>query len=61
MTRLDPGEITLTSLAKTFEYEKIARELDSCDDVEELRNAAKCFLKLCMKTQETVKTFPNMN
>ena len=57
---LDPDSITLTSLAKSFEYEKIAREMDECDDVSELRDAAKCFLKLYMKTMETMKKFPTM-
>ena len=60
MTTFDPGEIALKSLTKTFEYEKISRELDACDDVKELRNAAKCFLKLCMKTQETVDKITEM-
>ena len=52
---LDPDTIKLTSLAKSFEYEKIAREMDECDNVDELRDAAKCFLKLYMKSQETFK------
>ena len=50
---LNPDLISLKSLAKSFEYEKIARELDECGDVKELRDAAKCFLKLYMKTTET--------
>ena len=54
---LDPESIKLTSLAKSFEYEKIARELDECDSADELRDAAKCFLKLYMKTTETVRGF----
>ena len=54
---LDPSKIELTSLAKSFEYERIARELDECDDTEELRDAAKCFLKLYMKTTESYTDF----
>ena len=54
---LNPDSITLNSLSKSFEYERIARELDDCDDADELRDAAKCFLKLYMKTTETVKGF----
>ena len=54
---LDPNKITLDSLAKTFEYEKISRELDGCDDPDELRDAAKCFLKLYMKTTESFTSF----
>ena len=52
---LDPGSIELKSLSKNFEYEKIARELDECDDLNELRDCAKCFLKLYMKTTETMR------
>ena len=51
---LDPETVKLSSLNKQFEYEKIARELDECDDLEVMRAAAKCFLKLQLKTQETV-------
>jgi len=50
---LDPEKVVLTELSKQFEYEKIAREIDECDDVELLRNLGKCFLKLYMKQQET--------
>ena len=52
---LDPETVKLASLNKQFEYEKIARELDECDDLELMRRAAKCFLKLHLKTQETLK------
>ena len=50
---LDPEKVVLTELTKQFEYERIAREIDECDDVELLRNLGKCFLKLYMKQQET--------
>ena len=50
---LDPEKVVLTELTKQFEYEKIAREIDECDDIELLRNLGKCFLKLYMKQQET--------
>ena len=55
MSKFSPDEIQLDSLQRQFEYEKICRELDSCEDMDTLRNAAKCFLKLQMKTQETLK------
>ena len=50
---LDPEKVVLTDLSKQFEYEKIAREIDECDEIELLRNLGKCFLKLYMKQQET--------
>ena len=55
MTKFSPDEIKLETMQRMFEYEKICRELDSCEDMDTLRNAAKCFLKLQMKTQETLK------
>ena len=54
---LDPGSIVIENLSKSFEYERIARELDECDNIEEIRDTAKCFLKLYMKTIETIRGF----
>ena len=51
---LDPETVKLSTLNKQFEYEKIARELDEYDDLEVMRNAAKCFLKLQLKQLETL-------
>ena len=51
---LDPETVKLSTLNKQFEYEKIARELDECEDVELMRRAAKCFLKLQLKHLETL-------
>ena len=33
----NPEEISLDSVSKSFEYEKQARLIDECDDVNELR------------------------
>ena len=52
---LDPNLIKIETLSKSFQYEKMARELDECDDPDDLRTAAKCFLKLYLKTTETIK------
>ena len=51
---MDPSQITLDSLTKNFEYEKISREIDSCDDADKLKNIAKCYAKLHLKFQETL-------
>ncbi len=51
---MDPNEITLTNLAKSFEYTKIASEIDGCDDRDTLKNIAKSFCKLYYKQQETM-------
>lgn len=51
---MDPNKITLGNLNKSFEYEKIARDIDSISDIDELRNYAKSYIKLYFKQQEVV-------
>ena len=41
---LNPESITIDSTSKLFEYEKIAREVDNCDDTEVLQNMLKCYV-----------------
>lgn len=49
---MDPSEITLDKPSKMFEYEKISREIEGCNDIEQLKNMCRCFLKLHLKHQE---------
>ena len=51
---MNPDSISLDSLSKNFEYEKISREVDMCEDLNFLRNLAKSYVKLYLKTQETI-------
>jgi len=51
---MDPDSIELSNLSKQFAYTKLASQIDSCDDREELRNIAKSFAKLYDKQQETM-------
>jgi len=51
---MDPNDIKLDNLSKIFEYEKISREIDSCNDIELLKNISKSYVKLYFKQQETV-------
>ena len=51
---MDPNDIELKNLSKSFAYQKLASEIDSCDDRDELRNIAKSFIKLYYKQQETM-------
>lgn len=53
---MDPNEIELNNLSKSFAYQKIATEIDSCDDSDMLKNIAKSFCKLYYKQQETMQT-----
>ena len=49
---MDPSDIQLESTAKMFEYEKLSREIENCDDLEQLRQMARSFIKLYLKHQE---------
>ncbi len=51
---MDPDSIELNNLSKSFAYQKLASEIDSCEDRDELRNIAKAFCKLYYKQQETM-------
>ncbi len=51
---MHPDDIILTNTAKLFQYQIQVREIDECDDIEELRIALKGLLKLFMKQQEVV-------
>lgn len=51
---MNPDNIELENLSKSFEYFKYASEIDSITDIEELKNVAKCYYKLYLKQQEVV-------
>lgn len=58
---MDPDKIELENLSKSFEYFKVASEIDNVDDLENLRNIAKCYYKLYLKQQEVVSTLGVLN
>ena len=41
----------MINTSQQFEYEKFAREIDMCEDVDELRQMCKFLIKLEMKTR----------
>jgi len=51
---MDPNKIELENLNKSFEYFKISSEIDSIEDIEQIKNIAKCYYKLYLKQQEVV-------
>jgi len=51
---MDPDKIELENLSKSFEYFKISSEIDSMEDIEQIKNIAKCYYKLYLKQQEVV-------
>ena len=53
---MDPSDITLSTPSKSFAYEQQSREIDKCENLEELRKICKCYAKLYFKQQETLKS-----
>jgi|TARA_A100001011_G_C13975711_1_gene701152 hypothetical protein len=51
---MDPDSIELSSIGKMFEYEKLAREVNECNDLSTLKDITKSYIKLYFKQQEVV-------
>lgn len=51
---MNPDSIILNDMNKMFEYEKIARDIDSIDDIKTIKSFAKLYIKLYLKQQEVV-------
>ena len=51
---MDPDKVSLENLTKSFEYVRMANEIDNYTDIDEIKNIAKCFCKLYYKQQETL-------
>lgn len=51
---MNPDKIELTTISKSFEYEKISRGIDSIEEIDALRNLAKSYAKLYYKQQEVL-------
>ena len=56
---ISPDNLELQDVNKLFEFEKISRELDTCTNVDLLRNLCKCYVKLYLKQQETLSFILN--
>lgn len=53
---MNPEKINLNSISKLFEYEKISREIDQCENIDQLKNIAKSYIKLYFAQQEVVSS-----
>jgi hypothetical protein len=49
---MNPNDIELKNLNKIFEYERMSREIDNCEDIDELKEKAKYVIKLYLSTLE---------
>jgi hypothetical protein len=54
---MDPDKVDLENLSKSFEYYKGAAEIDSIDNIDDLKNIAKSYFKLYLKQQEVMASF----
>ena len=50
---MNPDDIFIRNVSSMFQYEKMAREIDKCDDIETLQQMCKFLIKMEMKTSET--------
>ena len=50
---MNPDDILIRNVSSQFQYEKMAREVDQCDDVATLQEMCKFLIKMEMKTRET--------
>jgi hypothetical protein len=57
---MDPNEIKLEDLSKSFEYTKACMEIDAIEDIDTLREISKAYMKLYLKQQEVIKDIANI-
>ena len=63
---MNPEDIFIRNISSQLQYEKMAREIERCDDVETLQQMCKFLIKMEMKTRETYSimlqdTMPEIN
>jgi len=51
---MNPDQIELENLSKSFEYFKFASDVDQISDIDELKNIVKSYYKLYLKQQEVL-------
>lgn len=58
---MDPNSIELENLSKNFEYFKYSSEIDLIEDIDCLKDIAKCYYKLYLKQQEVISNLSFTN
>lgn len=53
---MNPDIIKLDNISKSFEYEKLSRDIDSISNIDEIKIIAKSYIKLYLKQQEVIAT-----
>lgn len=49
-----PEDIHLSTTSRQFHYETLSRDIENCNDITELKQQLRAWIKLYMKQQETV-------
>ena len=57
---MDPDSIHLETTSKLFEYEKLSREIENCEDLDTVKVMTKCFIKLYLRHQEVTTQIMKM-
>ena len=58
MNNFDSSQITLSSPSKLFAYEQLSRDIEKCDDIVQVKDALRCYIKMYLKQQESLMQFP---
>jgi hypothetical protein len=53
---MNPNTINLKTLSFSFEYEKLSRDIDSLNNIDDAKDLAKYFMKLYFYQQETISS-----
>lgn len=53
---MNPDTITLSTPSRSFTYEKMSRDIESYDDIGEIKDMLRCYVKLYLKQQETLNS-----
>jgi len=56
---MDPNSISLDSMSKNFEYERVSRLVDNME-MDDLKNISKYFCKIYLKQQEVITSLMNV-
>lgn len=53
---MNPDTITLSTPSRSFAYETFSRDIEGCNDIRELKEILRCYVKLYYKQQETLSS-----
>ena len=56
---MDPNSISLESMSKNFEYERVSRLVDNME-MDDLKNISRYFCKMYLKQQEVITSLMNV-